>query len=114
MIAQLNDVAYKAIKSGSLQKMMDKRALQNKGLYEKLDQEIKNLVANLNIEKLGKEQAEIISDVGDCCFSVANTLEALEEGDCMCLGVKIKRPEAAIADSSRIVVVDVFPTYITA
>jgi hypothetical protein len=38
----------------------------------------------------------------------------MEEGDCMCIGLKIKRPEAAIADSSRIVVADIFPTYITA
>jgi hypothetical protein len=32
----------------------------------------------------------------------------------MCIGIQIKRPEAAIADPSRIVVNDIFPTYITA
>ena len=43
-----------------------------------------------------------------------NTIEALEEQDCMCIGLSVKRPEAAIADSSRLIIKDIFPTYITA
>jgi hypothetical protein len=37
VIASLNDVAYKGIKSGALQKMLDKRAIQNENLYERLE-----------------------------------------------------------------------------
>jgi len=33
-IAQLNNLAYKAIQKGGLQKMLDKRALQNEERYE--------------------------------------------------------------------------------
>ena len=43
-----------------------------------------------------------------------NTIEALEEQDCMCIGLSVKRPEAAIADSSRLIINDIYPTYITA
>jgi hypothetical protein len=38
LIAQLNDMAYKAIKTGSLNKLLDKRAIQNENLYQKLEQ----------------------------------------------------------------------------
>tara|TARA_B110000285_G_scaffold141354_1_gene158144 strand:+ start:1789 stop:2136 length:348 start_codon:yes stop_codon:yes gene_type:complete len=43
-----------------------------------------------------------------------NTVEALEEQDCMCIGLSVTRPEAAIADSSRLIIRDIFPTYISA
>ena len=33
VIAKLNDMAYKAINKGSLQKMIDKRAMNNENLY---------------------------------------------------------------------------------
>ena len=35
----MNDLAYKAIKSGGLQKLVDKRALQNEDLYKRLEKE---------------------------------------------------------------------------
>jgi len=47
-------------------------------------------------------------------MSCLNTLEAMQEGDCMCIGLEIQRPEAAIADASRLIIKDIFPTYISA
>jgi hypothetical protein len=41
-------------------------------------------------------------------------VEALQEQDCMCIGLSISRPEAAIADPTRLVIQDIYPTYITA
>lgn len=35
----MNDLAFKAINSGSLKKMVDKRALVNEELYKKLENE---------------------------------------------------------------------------
>lgn len=40
IIAKLNDHAFKAIKQGGLQKLLDKRAINNEGLYQKLEKEI--------------------------------------------------------------------------
>jgi len=45
---------------------------------------------------------------------VANTIEALEEQDCMSIALDVVRPAAAIADASRLVIRDIFPTYMTA
>ena len=39
--------------------------------------------------------------------------DALESGDCFGIGLSINRPEAAIADPSRMVVLDIVPTYLT-
>ena len=39
-IAKLNDLAFKGIQKVSLQKMIDKRALVNEELYQKLEAEI--------------------------------------------------------------------------
>jgi len=37
----------------------------------------------------------------------------MAEEDCMCIGLSIQRPEAAIADPSRLIVSDIYPTYVS-
>ena len=37
----------------------------------------------------------------------------MKEGDCMSIGLKISRPEAAIADPSRLIIQDVLPTFMS-
>jgi len=37
----------------------------------------------------------------------------MEDGDAMCIGLDIDRPEAAIADASRLVIKRIVPTYAT-
>ena len=61
-----------------------------------------------------KKNKEIIEDIGDCAFSVMNTVDAMQDSDCMCIGLSVERPESAIADPTKLIVKDVFPTYITA
>ena len=56
----------------------------------------------------------MIKDVGDCSYSCMNSAEALEEIDCMCISLSINRPQAAIADPSRLVINDIYPSYISA
>ena len=114
LIAKLNDMAYKAIKTGSLNKLLDKRAIANEDLYQKLEKETFDIVSKLNFEKLEQENNEIVNQIGDCLYSVQNTIEALKDGDCMCIGLEITRPEAAIADASRLVINGIYPTYMTA
>lgn len=114
IIAKLNNVAYKGIQSGGLQKLIDKRALNNEGLYQKLENQIKEIVEKFDCEQIAKDNQEIIDDIGDCPFSCMGVVEALQEQDCMCIGLSISRPEAAIADPTRLVIQDIYPTYITA
>ena len=94
--------------------MVDKRAIANEELYEKLDKEAKDITSKYNFEKLNEKYKEVIESIGNCPLSVMNASEALEEQDCMCIGLNIVRPEAAIADASRLVVKDIYPTYMTA
>ena len=46
-------------------------------------------------------------------MSCMNTVESMQSMDCMSIGLSITRPEAAIADPSRVVVDDIFPTYVS-
>ena len=112
-IAKLNDLAYKAIKQGGLKKLVDKRALQNEDLYKRLDKETTSILKTFDFDKIQAQNQQIISDIGDCPLSVSNTLELMQEGDCMCIGLKISRPEAAIADPSRLIIQDVVPTFMS-
>lgn len=102
LIAQLNNVAYSNINKGGLAKMLDKRAIANKDLYKKFEDETKDLISKMDMSELRDKHSKIIEEVGMCSFSVADSLEALEESDFMCVGLKVNRPEAAIADPSKL------------
>ena len=56
---------------------------------------------------------DIIDDIGCCPVSLVDAAEALEAGDCLSIGIKVKRPEAAVTDPSRVIVEDIFPTYVS-
>ena len=60
LIAQLNDVAYKAIRKTGTQKKLDERAIKNEQLYKKLDNQLKDIGKKLNVAKLREENKEII------------------------------------------------------
>ena len=94
--------------------MVDKRAIANVELYEKLEKEAVDITSKMDFEKLAETHKSVIEEIGNCPLSVMNTIEALEEQDCMCIGLSVTRPEAAIADSSRLIIRDIFPTYISA
>jgi hypothetical protein len=113
LIARMNDEAYKAIKQGGFQKMLDKRALQNENTYADNEKQIKDIVGKLKMEELEKKYKDIIEDIGECFMSCMTTTEAIEMGDCMCLGLNIERPEEAIADPSRLIIKDIIPNYIS-
>ena len=83
-------------------------------MYQKIEQELAEIVAKQDFDKLLNQNKEIIEDVGDCAFSVMNSLEAMQDSDCMCISLSVDRPESAIADPTKLIVKDVFPTYITA
>jgi hypothetical protein len=64
------------------------------------------------MKELAQKYKDVIEDVGECFMSCMNTIEALEEGDCMGLGLNIERPEEAIADPSRLIIKDIVPCYV--
>ena len=55
----------------------------------------------------------IEDEIGYCTISLQSCITCLEELDCMGIGLKIKTPETAIADPTRLQVLDVYPAYYT-
>jgi hypothetical protein len=113
-IAKLNDLAYKAIKKRGMQKKLDERAVKNDAFYKKLNKQLKDTTKTFEMDKIKKEHAELADIIGSCPLSCNDMFEALESGDCMCIGLDIARSEACIADPTRLVIKDIIPTFITA
>lgn len=113
VIAQLNDLAYKGVSNSNLGKMLDKRAVKNKDFYEKLDKEIVEVRKKFNMDKIEKKYRELSDLIGNCPLTVCDTIEAVDNCDCMAIGLSVRRPEAAIADPSRLIIDDIFPTYVS-
>jgi len=113
MIAQLNDVAYKAIRKTGVQKKLDERAIKNEALYKKLEKQLKKLSENLETDKLLEQYKELIAEIGDCPMSQNNVIEAMKDGDCMCISLAISRSEATINDPSKLIIKQVIPTFMS-
>lgn len=114
-IAKLNNLAYKAVaKRKGLNKMVDKRAMQNLSYYEKLDKEIAEKQKGFDFSQLEKDNFELVDRVGTCPLSALNATESMENGDCLCLGLDIARNEAAIADPTQLRIKDIIPTFMSA
>lgn len=77
-IAQLNDLAYKAVRKRGLQKKLDDRAIKNEGFYKKLDQQLKGVTEKFDFKELREKYKDIIDVVGACPMSCNDVIEALE------------------------------------
>lgn len=113
LLAELNNLAFSAVKQGSLGKMLDKRATKNFELYKKFDDEIKQLQNKFNAEHLEAKYRQLADEIGCCPLSLSDALECVQNGDCLAIGLRVRRPEAAIADPSRVIIDDIFPTYVS-
>lgn len=112
-IAQLNDMAYKGIQSKKIKGKLDQRAVANKSVYQKLDNEVKDLVQTLDFQLLRQNYSQIINDIGECYLSCNDVIEGMQAEDCMCIALDIGRTEEAIVDPSKLVIKDVIPTFLS-
>jgi hypothetical protein len=110
----LNDLAYKAVRKRGNQKKLDERAIKNDAFYKKINKQIKDTVKDFDMETIRKTHEALAEVVGSCPLSCNDLFEALEGGDCMCIGLDVERSEACIADPSRLVIKDIVPTFMTA
>lgn len=102
-IAKLNDLAFKGIKQGT-QKRLDERAIKNQEFFQKLEDQVQKAIKKMNFDKIKEENKEILNKIGTCPLSTNDVIDALKEGECFCIQLKIRRPnaEAVIADPSRL------------
>ena len=114
LIAQLNDVAYKAIRKTGVQKKLDERAIKNDDFFKKLDAQLKSTFDKIDFEKVAAKHEETLkAQIGDCPLSQCNTVELMRNSDCMCIGLSIARSNATISDPSKLVIKDVYPVYMS-
>lgn len=85
----------------------------NENLYEKLEHEVSKLSSKFDMKALREKHRELSKDLGECYISCNDVFEAMEAGDAFGIGMAVERPEAAIADPSRLIIKDIVPTYAT-
>eukprot|EP01120_Amphizonella_sp_Union-15-10_P011103 TRINITY_DN4622_c0_g1_i1.p1 TRINITY_DN4622_c0_g1~~TRINITY_DN4622_c0_g1_i1.p1 ORF type:complete len:209 (+),score=43.92 TRINITY_DN4622_c0_g1_i1:107-733(+) len=113
-IAQLNSLAYKGITKRGLQRQLDKRVQANAEHFDTLDDKIEAAVKNINFEELQSRFKTSVDELGQCVLSCNNWIEALKDGDCLCIGIDVTRSQAAIADPSQVVVKKIASSFLSA
>lgn len=101
-IATITTMAYKNVSKQGLRKKMDQRLSENEEKLRADDVAIDEYVAALDFESLKEMRKQDIERYGECMLSKVNFLEALQDSSCLCLGLDVWRPEAAIADPSQV------------
>jgi len=113
-IASINAMAYRQVTKKSHLKTLDKRALQNVDLINKVYEKAKEVSENINEKEFTEKHSTLINDIGNCALSLSNMTEALKNQDCLCMTFDIARPEIAIQDASRLIIKKIYPTIISA
>lgn len=113
-IASFTALAYKKVTKKGLQKKLDQRVLKNVEVFEQLEGQIQAAVRSVDVDALQSSTSEELKDELTCALSMKNFIEAIEEGDCLCLTMNVSRSQAAIADPSQLTVNSVFSTLMTA
>jgi len=88
-LAQLNDLAFKAIRKTGLSKKLDERTIRNESFFKDLEAKLNRVFDSINFDKLdGKDEvAAICNDIGTCPIAQGNVLELMKEKDVMCVGL---------------------------
>ncbi len=101
-LAKLNNLAYKGVFDSKVAREMAKRASAGQKFMEKMVLEVECIKKSLNYEELAKKYKDTIEDFGHCAITYQTWLEALQEGDCLCLTYDAERNLDDIFDSSTV------------
>ena len=95
-------------------KNLGKRVGQNLELLEEVEAGVAAALGELGDPATLQPPGGACASLGACAVPCLDWREALAVGDCLCLGLDVERPEAAIMDPSRLVIKAIQPTRITA
>lgn len=130
LVAKINELSYANINSKKLKKVLMKRATASADIFNDQDQKLEELASSdledlltkldqhkdppsnfdLIVKAVRKEAEESI-----CFLSCNEYKDCLRDNDCLCLSFSIKRlDENVIAQTSSIVIENIFPTVISA
>ena len=87
-----------------MQKRLDERAIKNESFFKANEEKVKKIAENLNLEKIRANQSTRIAEIGSCPMSISDTVDLMENKDCMCLALQISRSEATIQDPSKLII----------
>ncbi|KAF9138827.1 hypothetical protein BGX30_008706 [Mortierella sp. GBA39] len=113
-LATFNSLAYGQITEAKLKAKLNSRAGKNTALFADLDQMVEEIVKGLDLDRLEAEEEETgrLRELS-CAFSTNSYVDALRDGDCLCMTLDVSRGAGAIADPSQLVIKSIFPTYLT-
>ncbi|KAF9383977.1 hypothetical protein BGX21_001419, partial [Mortierella sp. AD011] len=112
-LATFNSLAYGQITEAKLKAKLDSRAGKNTALFADLDNKVTEVVAELDLDALEATESQDTLRELSCAFSTNNYIEALRDGDCLCMTLDVSRSPGAIADPSQLVIKSIFPTFLT-
>ncbi|CAO3571590.1 unnamed protein product [Mortierella alpina] len=112
-LATFNSLAYGQITEARLKAKLDARAGKNMALFADLDEKVAKIVEGLDLDAMEAQESEGTLRELTCAFSTNTYIEALRDGDCLCMTMDVSRPSGAIADPSQLVIKSIFPTLLT-
>ncbi|KAG0347481.1 hypothetical protein BG005_000130 [Podila minutissima] len=112
-LATFNSLAYGGITEAKLKAKLDSRAGKNTALFADIDTKVAEIVAQMDFAKMEAEVSEDTKRELSCAFSTNSYIEALQDGDCLCMTLDVTRSAATIADASQLQIKSIFPTYLT-
>ncbi|KAF9920912.1 hypothetical protein FBU30_009122 [Linnemannia zychae] len=112
-LATFNSLAYGQITEAKLKAKLDSRAGKNTAAFADLDRTIEEIVKGLDLDKLEAEETQDKLRELSCAFSTNSYIDALRDGDCLCMTLDVSRSAGAIADPSQLVIKSIFPTFLT-
>ncbi|KAG0038524.1 hypothetical protein BGZ82_011727 [Podila clonocystis] len=112
-LATFNSLAYGGITEAKLKAKLDSRAGKNSALFADIDTKVAEIVAQMDFSRMEAEVSEDTKRELSCAFSTNSYIEALQDGDCLCMTLDVTRSAGAIADASQLQIKSIFPTYLT-
>jgi hypothetical protein len=113
-LARLNNIAYKGVIDSKVAREMAKRTAVEQKYMEDMEENIKEITKGMNFEKLREEYKDKVEDYRHCAITYQTWLEALKEGDCLCLTYDAERNLEDILDSSTVCIKSISVSMLTA
>ncbi|KAF9109988.1 hypothetical protein BGX27_006902 [Mortierella sp. AM989] len=112
-LATFNSLAYGQITEAKLKAKLDSRAGKNTAQFADLDVKVAEVVSGLDLDAMEAAESEDTLRELSCAFSTNSYIDALRDGDCLCMTLDVSRSTGAIADPSQLVIKSIFPTFLT-
>ncbi|KAI1299818.1 hypothetical protein EDD11_006371 [Mortierella claussenii] len=112
-LATFNALAYGQITEAKLKAKLNARVGKNTALFADLDEKVKAVVDGLDLDAMEAAESDDQLRELSCAFSTNSYVDALRDGDCLCMTLDVSRGPGAIADPSQLVIKSIFPTYLT-